>query len=149
MAVWLRVAEAQPKLCEAPTRSVSWPCVRVQPVSIMNGMRQLASVCLSELLRLGCLSSLPCLLHAHALRHVSKKTTKTKTTKQQQTTSNTKQQTTTNEPHNRRRYVSGSPITTKEAITIPDAKAAADKYFDKLKNMLAWDFLVPESSIEG
>ena len=38
-------------------------------------MRQLAaSVSLSELLRLGCLS---CLLHAHALRHVSKKTTKT------------------------------------------------------------------------
>ena len=47
------------------------------PVPIVNGMRQLAaSVSLSELLRLG---SLLFSLHAHALRHVSKKTTKTKT----------------------------------------------------------------------
>ena len=46
----------------------------------MNGLRQLAaSASLSELLRLGRLS---CLLHAHALRHVSKKKTKTNTNKQ-------------------------------------------------------------------
>ena len=78
-----------------PKCSVSWPCVRGHPIPIMSGMRQLAaSVSLSELLRSGCLACLSCLLHAHAVRHVSKKKTKTKTNrqtdKQQPTTTNNK-----------------------------------------------------------
>ena len=65
---------------------------------VVNGMRQLAaSVRLSELLRLGCLSCFSCLLHAHALRHGSEKKTKTKTNKQtnKQTHTHTNKQTNT------------------------------------------------------
>ena len=46
-------------------------------------------------------------------------------------------------------YVAHEPIAAKDAMKIPDAKAAVDKGWDKLKNPLAWVFkkVKPKSDV--
>ena len=80
--VWVTISSRERDGSRARSAASRGPALG-SVVPIVNGMRQLAaSVSLSELLRLGCLSCFSCPLHARALRHVSKKKTNTKTNKQ-------------------------------------------------------------------
>ena len=83
-----------------PEVHVSWPCVWGHLVPIVNGMRQLAaSVSLSELLRLGCLSCLSRVSTPRARPCVTCQRRRQKQKQKQKQTTQTTHTNHTNKPH--------------------------------------------------